>query len=225
MPTVLVTGANRGIGLEFVRQYAAEGWRVIATVRDPAEASELKAVAGEVRVEPLEMADTAGLERFARQLGAAPIDLLICNAGMSGPHGGTEDLEPEGWLRTLAVNAVAPTVLAAALIPNVEAARGKMIAISTQMGSIADNSSGGFMAYRTSKAALNAAWFSMSVDLKGRPVTIAMLHPGWVQTDMGGPNAKISPEESVSWMRRVIDDLMPDRSGAFLTYRGETLPW
>jgi NAD(P)-dependent dehydrogenase (short-subunit alcohol dehydrogenase family) len=225
MPTLLVTGANRGIGLEFARQYAADDWRVIATVRDPSEASELRAVGGEVRIEPLEMADHAGLTQFARQLGGEPIDVLICNAGVSGPHGGTEDLEPEGWLRTLAVNAVAPTVLAAALLPNVEAARGKMIAISTQMGSIADNSSGGYMAYRTSKAALNAAWVSMSVDLKGRPITIAMFHPGWVQTDMGGPNAKISPEESVSAMRRVIEELTPDRTGAFLTYRGETLPW
>jgi NAD(P)-dependent dehydrogenase (short-subunit alcohol dehydrogenase family) len=225
MPTVLVTGANRGIGLEFARQYAGDGWRVVATVRDPAESSELRGVPGDVRIEQLEMADHAGLTRFAGRLGAQPLDLLICNAGMSGPHGGTGDLEPEGWMTTLAVNAVAPTILAAALVPNVEAAQGKMIAITSQMGSIADNGSGGYTAYRTSKAALNAAWYSMAVDLKGRPITVAMFHPGWVQTDMGGPNATTTPEQSVLAMRRIIAGLTPERSGAFLTFRGDTLPW
>jgi NAD(P)-dependent dehydrogenase (short-subunit alcohol dehydrogenase family) len=225
MPAVIVTGANRGIGLEFARQYAKDGWQVIATVRDPAEASELRGVGGEVRIEQLEMADHAALARFPERLGDQPIDLLICNAGMSGPRGGTHDLEPGGWLTTLAVNAVAPTVLAAALVPNVEAARGKMIAISSRMGSIADNQSGGYVAYRTSKAALKAAWRSVALDLRDRPVSIAMFHPGWVQTDMGGPNAQISPEQSVSSMRKVIETLDRDRSGSFFNYDGTVIPW
>jgi NAD(P)-dependent dehydrogenase (short-subunit alcohol dehydrogenase family) len=225
MPAVIVTGANRGIGLEFVRQYAKDGWQVIATVRDPAEASELRGISGGIRIEPLEMADHAALARFPERLKGQPIDVLICNAGMSGPRGGTEDLEPDGWLTTLAVNAVAPTVLAAALLPNVEAARGKMIAISSRMGSIADNESGGYIAYRTSKAALNAAWRSVAIDLRDRPVSIAMFHPGWVQTDMGGPNAQISPTQSVSSMRKVIETLDKDRAGSFFNYDRTVIPW
>ena len=224
MPTVLVTGANRGIGLEFARQYAADGWSVIATVRTMASAGELRELPGTIRIEQLEMTDGAALAAFPEQLGSEPLDLYIANAGMSGPHGATNDLDHAGWVQTLAVNSVAPTVLAAALLPSIEAARGKMIAISSQMGSIEDNSSGGYTAYRSSKAALNAAWRSMAVDLKDRPITVAMLHPGWVQTDMGGPNARISAQESVTGMRRLIDGLTPQQSGAFLDYRGGTLP-
>jgi len=225
MPTVLVTGANRGIGLEFARQYAADGWSVIATVRDLSSADAFGALPGSIRVEQLEMADAAALTAFPAKLGSEPLDLYIANAGMSGPHGGTGYLEHEGWMRTLAVNSVAPTMLAAALLPAIEAAGGKMVAISSQMGSIEDNGSGGYTAYRTSKAALNAAWRSMAVDLKDSRVTIAMLHPGWVQTDMGGPNARIGPQESVTAMRRLIDGLTPAQSGAFLDYRGGTIPW
>ena len=225
MPTVLVTGANRGIGLEFARQYAADGWSVIATARDPGSADALRELPGSIRVEQLEMEESGALSSFAEKLGSEPLDLYIANAGMSGPHGGTDDLDPAGWVRTLAVNSVAPTILAAALLPNLEAAGGKLVAISSQMGSIEDNGSGGYTAYRSSKAALNAAWRSMALDMKDRPIAVAMLHPGWVQTDMGGPNARISAQESVTAMRRVIDGLTPAQSGAFLDYRGGTLPW
>jgi NAD(P)-dependent dehydrogenase (short-subunit alcohol dehydrogenase family) len=221
MPTVLVTGGGRGIGLEFVRQYRADGWDVIATVRDPNSAPDLNGA----RIERLEMADPAGLEAFARGLAGEKLDVVICNAGMSGPSGGAGRLHFEGWLKTLEVNSVAPSVLASLLVPNVEAAGGRMIAITSRMGSIADNGYGGHVAYRSSKAALNAAWRSMAIDLKDRAIALAMLHPGWVQTDMGGPNATISPEESVSGMRRVIAGLTPERSGSFLDYKGEEIPW
>lgn len=123
-----------------------------------------------------------------------------------------------------AVNAVAPTLLAEGLLPLVEAAGGRMAAISSQMGSIAD-SSGGYIGYRSSKAALNAAWRALALGWRGRPVTLLLLHPGWVQTDMGGPQASLRAEESVAGMRRVIAGLPRSQSGAFVDYRGAALAW
>jgi NAD(P)-dependent dehydrogenase (short-subunit alcohol dehydrogenase family) len=220
MPTVLVTGAGRGIGLEFARQYASEGWRVIATVRGASP--ELEALG--VEVERLDMGDFAAVEAFPQRLGGAPLDLFIANAGVTKAHRIDSASEAEGWQEVHAVNAVAPTLLAGALLPSVAAARGRMIAITSQMGSIAD-SSGGYIAYRASKAALNAAWRALALDWTGKPVTLAMLHPGWVQTDMGGPNATLPLPDSVAAMRRLIDGLAPRDSGTFLNYRGEPLPW
>ena len=217
MPTVLVTGANRGLGLEFVRQYAAEGWHVIAACRDPGAAAELQDVPGDVEIEPLDVADWSALAGFAGGI-EEPLDVLICNAGVYGGEPGTE-----GWLDTFAVNCIAPTLLARALVDHM-APDGRVVAITSKMGSIADNSSGGAIVYRSSKAALNAAWRSLAIDWKGR-VTVAMLHPGWVRTDMGGPHAMIDATESVAGMRRVIAALTPERSGAFLDYQEETVPW
>ncbi|HEX8527272.1 SDR family oxidoreductase [Allosphingosinicella sp.] len=221
MPTILVTGAGRGLGLEFARQYAGDGWQVISTVRDPAGAAELERLG--VRIETLDMLDPAALAAFPERLGA-PLDLFIANAGVSGPQR-IETAEAAGeWQRVHAVNAVAPTLLAGALLPLVAAAQGKMVAITSRMGSIAD-SSGGYLAYRASKAALNAAWRALALSLAKQPVTLALLHPGWVRTDMGGPSAPLPLAESVSAMRRVIASLAPEQSGAFLDYRGDPLPW
>jgi NAD(P)-dependent dehydrogenase (short-subunit alcohol dehydrogenase family) len=221
MPTVVVTGANRGLGLEFTRQYAADGSTVIATCRDPAKAGDLAALEGDIRVERLDVTDWAALGAFARGLGSTPLDLLICNAGI----GGWGEPEPDAWLHSFAVNCIAPTLLARALVDRVEAAGGKIVCLTSKMGSIADNTSGGSIVYRSAKAALNAAWRSLAIDWKDRPVTVTMLHPGWVQTDMGGANALITPDESIAGMRRVIDGLPRDRSGAFLDYKGESIPW
>jgi NAD(P)-dependent dehydrogenase (short-subunit alcohol dehydrogenase family) len=225
MPRILVTGAGRGLGLEFARQYAADGWEVVATVRDAAAADQLRALSGSVRVESLDMRDHEALATFPGRLGGAPLDLLIANAGITRPDGLTTAEEARGWLEVFAVNVVAPTMLAELLFRNVAAARGKLVAITSQMGSIADNGSGGWTAYRASKAALNAAWRSMAVERASEPVSIAMLHPGWVQTDMGGRGAPLSIPDSIAGMRRVIDGLTPSSKGAFLNYRGETLPW
>ena len=221
MPTVLVTGAGRGIGLEFARQYAADGWRVIATVRDSAAAARLSGIPA--RVELLDMADFESLAGFGARI-AEPIDLFIANAGMKGPERIASAGAAAEWQEVHAVNAVAPTLLAEALFPLVLQAAGKMVAISSRMGSIAD-SSGGWLSYRASKAALNAAWRALALDLAGRPVTLAMLHPGWVRTDMGGPNAPLEQPESVLAMRAVIGRLTPADSGAFLGHKGETIPW
>jgi NAD(P)-dependent dehydrogenase (short-subunit alcohol dehydrogenase family) len=219
MRRVLVTGANRGIGLEFARQYSAEGWDVVATARS--DAPELEVL--DVRVERLDMRDFAAVEAFARRLAAEPLDLLVANAGMSaGPRVDT-CADAEAALETLAVNAVAPTLLARLLAPAVAASNGRMAAITSRMGSIAD-SSGGHLGYRASKAALNAAWYALAQDL-GPRVPIVLLHPGWVKTDMGGPNAQIPPAESVAGMRRVIATLAAGQTGAFLDHRGGAIPW
>jgi NAD(P)-dependent dehydrogenase (short-subunit alcohol dehydrogenase family) len=215
MPTVLITGANRGIGLEFVRQYAADGWDVIATTRTAAP--ELDGLG--VRVETLDMRDFAALEAFPQRLGGAPLDLFIANAGMTASPRVDSAADAQAALETLAVNAVAPTLVARALAPNLR--NGKMAAITSRMGSIAD-SSGGYLGYRASKAALNAFWYGLSREID---VPLILFHPGWVQTDMGGPNAQIGAEESVAGMRRLIEALTPERSGAFVDYRGAPIPW
>jgi NAD(P)-dependent dehydrogenase (short-subunit alcohol dehydrogenase family) len=225
MRTVLVTGAGRGLGLEFARQYAGEGWSVIATVRNEAAAEALRSVAGSVRIEMLDMRDFAAIARFAEQLREQPLDLLIANAGMTTPGAMRTSQEAERFLEVLAVNSVAPTLLASALAPNVIRAKGRLIAITSQMGSIADNGSGGWLAYRASKAALNAAWRTLAIDMAAEPVAIAMLHPGWVKTDMGGGGAPLEPAESVAAVRQIIDGLTSGDKGLFLNHLGETLPW
>ena len=222
MPNVLITGANRGLGLEFARQYSAEGWTVIVTARDPGGASELRGLG--VRVEPLDMTDLAAVRAFAGQLDGVTLDLLIANAGISGPGGGADTVDGNGWSELFTVNVIAPTLLAGALLP-LMADGGKLVAISSLMGSIADNQGGGSMTYRTSKAALNAAWRTMSIDWKDRPVTVAMLHPGWVQTDMGGRGAPLKPPESIAGMRKVIAGLERSDTGSFINYDGSPLPW
>jgi NAD(P)-dependent dehydrogenase (short-subunit alcohol dehydrogenase family) len=217
MPTALITGANRGLGLEFVRQYRADGWEVIATARQASP--ELDGLG--VRVERLDMSDLAAVSSFDPQ--ADRLDLLVANAGTYGPRDARTAGEAGEWLETFAVNTVAPYLLAQAVTSQVYAAGGKLIAVSTRMGSIEDNSSGGFLAYRSSKTALNMAWRTLA--LANRDLVCAVLHPGWVQTRMGGANAPVAPEESIAGMRRVIDGLGPQDSGEFFDYRGERVPW
>ena len=218
MPTVLITGANRGIGLEFARQYSTDGWDVVATVRE--KSPELDALG--VRVERLDMRDLDVLAKFGERLDS--LDLLVANAGTYGPKSPESGEEGEEWLETFAVNTVAPYLLARSVLPLVARSEGKLIAISTRMGSIEDNTSGGYIAYRSSKSALNMAWRSLAIDNAGRAICAA-LHPGWVQTRMGGRSAPLSPEESVSSMRQVIDGLSPGDSGAFFSHDGSEIPW
>jgi NAD(P)-dependent dehydrogenase (short-subunit alcohol dehydrogenase family) len=225
MPTILITGGNRGIGLEFARQYAAEGWRVIATARATAEASDLTALAGDVRVQPLDLADFHAVERFGERLGGEPLDVMIANAGVMGSQRMETGADGEAWIETMRVNSVAPVLLAKSLLGNVAATRGKLVAITSRMGSIADNGSGGYIAYRASKAALNAAWKSLSIDVKGKGVACAVLHPGWVQTRMGGGNAPLAAEDSVAGMRRTIEGLDAGKSGGFFNHDGAPIPW
>lgn len=220
MATVLVTGANRGIGLGFAKHYAREGWDVIATAREPDKANDLHAL--DVEVMQLDLGDEASAQEFCATLVDRPIDLLLSNAGVNG---GPEP-ERELWIETLLVNAVAPSLLAMRLKPNLLAgAQKKAVAISSRMGSIADNSSGGSMIYRSSKAALNAAWHGLAMEWQRDEIAVAMLHPGWVQTDMGGPGAPIDAATSVAGLATVIDTLDIARTGRFWNYTGEELPW
>jgi NAD(P)-dependent dehydrogenase (short-subunit alcohol dehydrogenase family) len=218
MPTVLVTGANRGIGLEFARQYAAEGWDVIATARQTGP--ELDALG--VRVELLDMADLDAVAGFAGRV--ASLDLLIANAATNQPMEALTASDAKAWAEMLAVNSVAPFVLARSLLPRVAEHKGKMIAISSGMGSITQNS-GGWIPYRSSKAALNMAWSSLALEARPLGVTAVMLSPGWVKTRMGGAGAEISAEESVGAMRRLIDELTIEQSGRFLRRNGSEIPW
>ena len=225
MPSALVTGANRGIGLEFVRQYAADGWRVFAACRRPAEARDLAAIKGDVRVHALDVADDRQIGDLARTLANEPLDLLVNNAGVYGPRdpGNTETAT---WLETLRVNSIAPVHVARHFIPNLErGSQKKIVGISSGMGSIADNSSGGHLVYRTSKAALNMAMRSLAMDLKSRGFIVIAMSPGWVKTDMGGPGAPLTPQQSVTGMRRKIAALTAADSGVFFRHTGEVYPW
>jgi len=218
MPTVLITGANRGIGLEFARQYSADGWDVVATARE--HGPEIDAL--NVRVERLDMRDLDAIAGFGERLDS--LDLLIANAGTYGPRSPRSAEEGEEWLETFAVNTVGPYLLAQSVLPLVAAREGKLIAITSRMGSIDDNTSGGYIAYRSSKTALNSAWKSLALDNRGR-VVCAVLHPGWVQTRMGGSSAPLEPEDSVAQMRKVIDGLGPDDSGGFFSHDGSEIAW
>jgi NAD(P)-dependent dehydrogenase (short-subunit alcohol dehydrogenase family) len=220
MPTVLVTGANRGLGLAFVQSYAADGWRVVATCRDPVHARALGNVAGEVDMQPMDVTDDAQIAGLARTLQDRSIDVLINNAGVGG------DDETHGWLRTFAVNSIGPLRVAEAFLPHLERGGRKVIAsLTSGMGSIADNESGGSYAYRSSKAALNAAMKSLSIDLAPRGFAVIVLNPGWVKTDMGGPGGISTPAESIARLRRIIDKAGPAENGKFLNHDGKEYPW
>lgn len=227
--TLLATGANRGLGLEFVRQYAAEGWKVYAACRDPQKAVELgQFAAGNGRIEVLAMdvADGASVAAAAARI-AAPIDLLVNNAGVGSPKGQKlGSLDYAAWSRVLDINTLGPVRVTEAFLPNLERGGGKkVVTITSKMGSIDDNGSGGSYAYRTSKTAVNMAVKSLSIDLAPRGITCIVVHPGWVRTDMGGPSGLISPEESIAGIRRVIAGLTPADSGRFFNYDGKPIAW
>jgi len=218
MPSVLITGANRGLGLEFARQYSSDGWSVIATAREVGQ--ELDSLG--VRVETLDMSDLEAVAGFGERLDS--LDLLVANAGTYGPKSVSTGEDGEAWLETFAVQTVGPFLLAQSVLPLVARSNGKLIAITSKMGSIEDNTSGGYIAYRSSKTALNSAWRSLAIDNRGK-VTAVVLHPGWVQTRMGGRSAPLTTEQSVAGMRRVIEQLGPKDSGEFFSYDGSRIPW
>ncbi len=227
MPTALITGANRGLGLEFTRQYAADGWRVIATCRDPLKAQGLAPLQGDVEVHTLDITDNAQIQALAKALKKEPVDLLLNNAGVYGPKpvklGGVDYAV---WADVMRINAMAPLKVSECFLDHLVAGRQKkIVTISSKMGSMKDNEAGGGYIYRSSKAALNAVMKSLSIDLKSRGITVALLHPGWVRTDMGGPSGLIDAEESVTGMRRVIDGLSMAATGCFYNYDGSEIPW
>jgi NAD(P)-dependent dehydrogenase (short-subunit alcohol dehydrogenase family) len=217
MPNVLITGANRGIGLEFARQYAAEGWDVTATARQ--SNPELDALG--IVVKRLDLSDADAVAEFRID---QPLDLLIANAGTNHPMNSETAEDGRAWQTMMMVNAIAPYMLARGLLPRLGEARGKAIAISSGMGSIAENS-GGWIPYRTSKAALNMAWSSLALETRPFGVTAVSVSPGWVKTRMGGPGAEITPEQSVGDLRALFERLTIGDSGRFLRRDGSELPW
>lgn len=219
MPTLLVTGANRGIGLEFARQYAADGWDIIACARH--SSPELEALG--IRVETLDLADVDALAGFADRI-EGPLDLFIANAGTSHPMATQGADHARDWQTMMLINAIAPYQLGKELLARLGSTHGKAIAISSGMGSIADNG-GDWVPYRTSKAALNMAWNSLAIEARQLGVTVVALSPGWVKTRMGGAGAEISAEESVSGMRALIERLTISDTGKFLRRNGSELPW
>jgi NAD(P)-dependent dehydrogenase (short-subunit alcohol dehydrogenase family) len=227
IPTLLISGASRGLGLEFVRQYAAAGWRVHATCRDPAQAVDLQAVQGDVTIHPLEVTDKAALDRLVAELKQAPLDLVVANAGVTGPRGMEPELiDRESWMETLAVDTIAPLALVGAFKENLKKGRRKLaVALSSRLGSIGEDTTGGLYAYRSAKAGLNAAWKALAIDWQSLGIICVVLNPGWVRTGMGGPRADLAPEESVAGLRAVIDGLTLQSSGHFLGWDGSEIPW
>jgi NAD(P)-dependent dehydrogenase (short-subunit alcohol dehydrogenase family) len=225
VPTVLVTGANRGLGLEFVRQYAAEGWRVLAACRDPKGAAALRKIKGDVAIYRLDVTKPKEIAALARALEGAPIDVLINNAGIGGPdRQSATDMDYDGLAETLAVNSIAPLRIANAFLPNVKAAKGKIVTLSSQMGS-AQSPASDSLAYRVSKAAVNKLMRGLASELKAQGIPVLTVHPGWVKTEMGGDAAQLTPEESAAGLLKLIDKLDIASTGRFLAWNGLELAW
>lgn len=227
---IVVTGANRGIGLEFVRQYLARGESVVAAVRSPSAAGALRALEtahpGALRVLPCDVGDDTSVEAFARAMGDAAVDVLVNNAGVRGEWTSLEAMDTDEALRTYSVNALGPLRVTRALLPHLLRSEVRRVAhISSGLGSIGDNTSGGAYSYRMSKAALNMASRSMAVDLRDRGVISVVFNPGWVQTDMGGRSAPVPVEQSVHALVALIDGLTASDSGDFLDWRGKRYEW
>jgi NAD(P)-dependent dehydrogenase (short-subunit alcohol dehydrogenase family) len=226
MPTVLITGANRGIGLELAKQYAADGWSVIATARNPKNADGLNALKGDIRVEALEVTDEKQIKALAKALKGTAIDVLLNNAGVLTGYENLGETDTESWLQTLHVNSIAPLKLAEALVEHVAGSQQKKIAsITSGMGSMGGHASSGAYAYRSSKAALNMVMVTAANELRSRGISVAVISPGWVKTDMGGSGAALHVKESAAGIRKVIDKLNVGISGQFFNYSGENLPW
>jgi NAD(P)-dependent dehydrogenase (short-subunit alcohol dehydrogenase family) len=230
----IVTGANRGIGLELARQLTARGDTVLAGVRDPASAEELRSLASSssssqasrIQIHACDVASDESARAFAASLGAEPVDVLINNAGIYGKGHSLEELDLDDVARTYNVNALGPIRVTRAVLPLLRKGKTrKIVHITSGMGSVTDNTSGGSYGYRMSKAALNMAAKSMSVDLRPEGILSVVMNPGWVKTDMGGPGAPTDVKESASRMIGMIDEMTLDDTGKFFDFKGGTIPY
>jgi NAD(P)-dependent dehydrogenase (short-subunit alcohol dehydrogenase family) len=231
MASVLITGANRGLGFEFARQYLADGWQVYAACRDPNSASELRQLAdardNKPRILALDVTNSASVKAAAAALDGQAIDLLLNNAGVMGARGQTiGHIDYEAWAKVLDANTMGPMRVSEAFVDHVARSKRKLIVTLTSgMGSLADNTSGGSIAYRSSKAAVNMVMRSLAIDLAPRGITCVVVNPGWVRTDMGGSHATLTPAESVGRLRSLIETLGPAQSGEFFNYNGRKYAW
>ncbi|CAE6910960.1 SDR family oxidoreductase [Vibrio sp. B1FLJ16] len=226
--TVFITGANRGIGLSLTQLYLANGWQVHATTRNLASSDELVTLSDQhssLTLHELDVTDYQKVSELAQNLPA--IDLLINNAGYYGPKGsGFGNTDVEEWRKVFEINTIAPLKLVEAFYPLIRHSQMKKIAcISSKVGSMTENTSGGGYIYRSSKAALNSVVKSLSNDLSDQGFTVLALHPGWVLTDMGGPNALIDTGTSAKGLSKVIEQSTQSNSGQFINYDGTELPW
>ncbi|TDJ61950.1 MAG: SDR family oxidoreductase [Proteobacteria bacterium] len=229
--TILITGANRGIGFELTQQYAEAGWRVIACCREPEKAQALDGVRSDhgeqVSIHRLDVTKSEPIKALVTSMEDTPIDILLNNAGIYGQRDASlGNIDEDRWLETFRVNTIAPIKVMETFIDVVAASKRKVFAtITSKMGSIADNTSGGSYVYRSSKAALNAAMKSAANDLEGRGISVVVIHPGWVQTDMGGPSALLSVEQSAKSIRELLGRVSIEDTGKFFNYDGTVIPW
>jgi len=228
MANVLITGANRGIGLEMVKLYATRGDTVFACCRDPGNAEALKAVPGSVEVLEVQVSDGDSVAGLARALESRPVDILINNAGTIGPpreQQSVHAMDFDGWKEAFEVNAMAPVRVMQALMPNLKAAGDpRLVTITSQMGALSLDMTVAY-AYCSSKAALNKFMKMAAIELGREGINVCVIHPGWVQTDMGGPNAELTPRESAEGIVRTIDGLNADTNGSFWKWNGELHDW
>ena len=230
MKNVLITGANRGLGLGFVKNYLGKNINVVSTTRELKSSKKLLALKekfpNNLEIFELDLLKESAGDILANFLGERPIDILINNAGVGSTNQYFEAVSPKPWLEVLKVNLIAPLMITQSIINNVKKGSDKKIYfLSSQLGSIGDNASGGMYIYRSSKTGLNQVVKSLSVDLKPQGITVVSLHPGWVKTDMGGPDAPVSIDESIEGMMQVIDSTDIRDTGRFLNYVGKELPW
>ena len=225
MSNILIIGANRGLGLEFAKQYSELGHHIFATTRGKSKSDQLVAIANTTVFE-LDLNKDKSIDSFIDEMSSIKIDILIHNSGIFRDEQLSEDLEIDAWMNEMRINAITPIILARKLKQNVlEGKDKKIIFISSQMGSIDDNYSGRFYFYRSSKSALNSAAKSLAIDWKDKNISVLMLHPGWVKTDMGGESAKLEIPDSIQRMIQVISDLNLETSGSFVNYEGNKLEW
>jgi NAD(P)-dependent dehydrogenase (short-subunit alcohol dehydrogenase family) len=228
METILITGANRGIGLQLCKEFTAAGWSVLAACRNPDAASELSSLAGnQLRMFPLDVTSASSVAALATALKDETIDVLVNNAGiMGGEHQSLTDMDYDAWLRTLEVNSIGPLRVSSALLPNLKRSqRPRIITISSQMGAFGLSMDHAPYAYCTSKTAASKVMQILAQDLKADGVIVCPVHPGWVQTDMGGPSAQITPAQSAQGLLKLITALEPEQSGRFWTWEGKEHVW
>ncbi len=228
---VLITGANRGIGLEMVRYAMEQGWRIFACCRNPHNADNLFNIAklsnGQISVHIADMQELSTIQALSYELRNDPIDMLINNAGIYGSDKNTfGGVDVDSWLQAFQINCIAPLKMVEAFSHQLDMSQNKLVAcLSSKMGSMADNGYGSSYIYRSSKAALNSVVKSLSIDLKQKNITSVALHPGWVKTDMGGDNAEISTRESVEKMFTILLTLTIKDNGRFIDIDGSDIPW
>ncbi|MGJ8529704.1 SDR family oxidoreductase [Maritalea sp.] len=228
--TVVITGANRGIGLELVKCYLGDGdWHIVATCRTPEKADALKSLADDnpnVEIATLDVSNGASVANFAKYIGNKTVDVLVNNAGViGGDHQSFGDIDFDAWIETFTINTLGPVRVSQALIENVRKSdNGKIVTISSQMGALGRESRGSY-AYRSTKAAVNKAMQTLSVELRDENIAVTLYHPGWVKTDMGGSGAEITPQESAAGLFKCFSQLTLANSGKFFKWNGEPHVW